>query len=392
VLSVISDKKVGVTSDNATVDYYVAEVLSQTDYYPFGMAMPGRTLSLAKGYRFGFNGKENDNEVKGEGNQQDYGMRIYDPRLGRFLSVDPLMNSYSMLTPYQFASNRPIDGIDLDGGEYVTYLVIITNKSKVVIQIANYMNMTADQIKEIHGMSEKNFYYQYSRTFGPEGRGIKYLYSIQQEDGSFIEDEFWIMKQPNRGKKGGTKRRWAVNGIYSGSGGPLLLGSNPAYPHIGLNSKGIKEINPYTYDLPAIDYSDLISEVHDIYQNQIIDYAGWLEDTRTNHPEDFIGTDRWLHARAKEWAKLNQTFRTMDINGRLASDESVERAAEMQEFFAAVLFYKNWKVKKLKEMNVDPYAAENQDKVNFDQWKPRFLQFKQKFYKKILSSAREETN
>lgn len=37
-------------------------------------------------YRYGFNGKENDNEVKGEGNQQDYGMRIYDPRLGKFLS------------------------------------------------------------------------------------------------------------------------------------------------------------------------------------------------------------------------------------------------------------------------------------------------------------------
>jgi hypothetical protein len=38
----------------------------------------------AGGYRFGFNGKENDNEVKGEGNQQDYGMRVYDTRLGRF--------------------------------------------------------------------------------------------------------------------------------------------------------------------------------------------------------------------------------------------------------------------------------------------------------------------
>ena len=72
-------------------------------------------------YRYGFNGKENDNEVKGTGNQQDYGFRIYDPRLGRFLSVDPLTPSYPMLTPYQFASNRPIDGIDLDGLEYLPY-------------------------------------------------------------------------------------------------------------------------------------------------------------------------------------------------------------------------------------------------------------------------------
>jgi RHS repeat-associated protein len=81
------------------------------------MAMPGRTLSLAKGYRFGFNGKENDNDVKGEGNQQDYGMRIYDPRLGRFLSTDPITDEYPELTPYQFASNTPIQAIDLDGLE-----------------------------------------------------------------------------------------------------------------------------------------------------------------------------------------------------------------------------------------------------------------------------------
>ncbi len=68
-------------------------------------------------YRYGFNGKENDNEVKGEGNQQDYGMRIYDPRVGRFLSVDPLTKGFAMLTPYQFASNGPIEAVDLDGLE-----------------------------------------------------------------------------------------------------------------------------------------------------------------------------------------------------------------------------------------------------------------------------------
>jgi hypothetical protein len=48
-------------------------------------------------------------------------MRIYDPRLGRFLSEDPITKKYPELTPYQFSSNRPIDGIDLDGLEYVKY-------------------------------------------------------------------------------------------------------------------------------------------------------------------------------------------------------------------------------------------------------------------------------
>jgi RHS repeat-associated protein len=81
------------------------------------MMMPGRKYSASGSYRYGFNGKENDNEVKGEGNQQDYGMRIYDPRLGKFLSVDPLTKAYPWYTPYQFAGNMPIWAVDLDGLE-----------------------------------------------------------------------------------------------------------------------------------------------------------------------------------------------------------------------------------------------------------------------------------
>ncbi|RFM25567.1 RHS repeat domain-containing protein, partial [Deminuibacter soli] len=117
VLATVSDRRQLVSLNNTTIDHYEPVLLSATDYYPFGMEMPGRVYSGGK-YRYGFNGKENDNEVKGEGNQQDYGMRIYAPRLGRFLSVDPLSPKYPELTPYQFASNRPIDGIDQDGLEY----------------------------------------------------------------------------------------------------------------------------------------------------------------------------------------------------------------------------------------------------------------------------------
>jgi len=58
-----------------------------------------------------------DNEVSGQGNQYDYGFRIYNPRLGKFLSVDPLTKSYPWYSPYQFAGNKPIIAIDLDGLE-----------------------------------------------------------------------------------------------------------------------------------------------------------------------------------------------------------------------------------------------------------------------------------
>jgi RHS repeat-associated protein len=116
VLSVISDKKVG-NDSSGSVNYYIAEVLSQKDYYPFGMGMPGRTFDVNVPYRYGFNGKENDNDVKGEGNQQDYGMRIYDPRLGKFLSVDPLSKLFPWNSPYAYCEGDPVNFIDLDGLE-----------------------------------------------------------------------------------------------------------------------------------------------------------------------------------------------------------------------------------------------------------------------------------
>ncbi|ATL49385.1 hypothetical protein COR50_20610 [Chitinophaga caeni] len=55
--------------------------------------------------------------MKREGNQQDCGMRVYDPRLGRFLSVDPLTSLYAFYSPYHFAGNTTINAIDLDGME-----------------------------------------------------------------------------------------------------------------------------------------------------------------------------------------------------------------------------------------------------------------------------------
>ena len=82
--------------------------------------MPGREYQ-AQPSRFGFNGKENDNDVKGFGNQQDYGMRVYDTRIGKFLSVDPLTKKFAWFSPYQFAGNNPNKFTDLDGAEPLDY-------------------------------------------------------------------------------------------------------------------------------------------------------------------------------------------------------------------------------------------------------------------------------
>jgi RHS repeat-associated protein len=91
--------------------FYIDSVL----VYRMDSAVVTDTLKI--GYRYAFNGKEKDDEVKDAGVQYDYGMRVFDARLGRFLSVDPLTKKFAMLTPFQFASNSPVFGIDLDGKE-----------------------------------------------------------------------------------------------------------------------------------------------------------------------------------------------------------------------------------------------------------------------------------
>jgi RHS repeat-associated protein len=140
VLVTLSDKKIQFDDDqDDEVNWYEPYVVSAQDYYPFGMLMPERQWSYGSGYRYGFNGKENDNEVKGNGVQYDYGFRIYDARIGKFLSVDPLTESYPWYTPYQFAGNKPIQFIDLDGLEEAlpkstSYKVVITNAKESVCQ------------------------------------------------------------------------------------------------------------------------------------------------------------------------------------------------------------------------------------------------------------------
>jgi RHS repeat-associated protein len=99
-------------------NYRLQEVLLYCDYNPFGMPMPGRK-SGSQPYRFSFQGQEKDDEIKGQGNSLNYEYRMHDPRIGRFFAVDPLAAKYPYNSPYAFSENRVIDGIELEGLEYV---------------------------------------------------------------------------------------------------------------------------------------------------------------------------------------------------------------------------------------------------------------------------------
>jgi len=73
------------------------------------------TFTYKPKYRYGFNGMERGDEMKGIGNSYDFGARLYDPRLGRWFSPDPMKNLLPGISAYSFGYNCPIVVIDPDG-------------------------------------------------------------------------------------------------------------------------------------------------------------------------------------------------------------------------------------------------------------------------------------
>jgi len=88
---------------------------SGLNYNPLGMLLVDRNWAAGSEYKYGFNGKESDDEIAGNNNTLDFGARIYDARLGRWLSTDPLMKEYAFASPYCFVLNTPLQAIDPDG-------------------------------------------------------------------------------------------------------------------------------------------------------------------------------------------------------------------------------------------------------------------------------------
>ncbi|HLW30441.1 MAG TPA: RHS repeat-associated core domain-containing protein, partial [Brumimicrobium sp.] len=130
VLEVVSDRKLPVNDGNGNIDYFLADVVSYSDYFPYGMQMPGKKqlrdldgngnpvyvpANGSDGYRYGFNGMERDDMVKGAGNSYTTEFRQYDPRVGRWLSIDPLFKNFPWQSPYVAYDNNPIVNNDPKG-------------------------------------------------------------------------------------------------------------------------------------------------------------------------------------------------------------------------------------------------------------------------------------
>jgi len=119
VLEVVSDRKLPVNDGNGNIDYFLADVVSYSDYYPGGMIMPGRSFNESE-YRYGAaNGQEKVDEISGSGNHYTAEYWEYDPRVVQRWNTDPVVKEWE--SPYACFNNNPILRVDPNGdnaGDY----------------------------------------------------------------------------------------------------------------------------------------------------------------------------------------------------------------------------------------------------------------------------------
>jgi RHS repeat-associated protein len=255
----------------ATINSY-----SVLDYYSFGSVLDNRNYN-SPNYRYGFNGKEKDDEVEGAGNEYDYGARINDPRLGRFMSVDPITGKYPELSPYQFASNRPIDGIDLDGLEYATFNIYVNKSTRTVTSIPPPLTD--------YGLKNK----------GTKGPGIQYNI-FDAGTGKLLSSDF----QKN------------AHGIYQGS-------NNPQLPNVGGNLNDLHD----DYTLEPVDQTDKIAKQHDkdFDEQHISGLTGVLDSRSTDANVKYI----------EEASKVVEKYKTKaedDVTHKPVTEETKNAAVE----------------------------------------------------------------
>ncbi|MCA1751482.1 MAG: RHS repeat-associated core domain-containing protein [Flavobacteriales bacterium] len=93
--------------DSLVVLQTSGNLVNREEFYPFGETSFG---GYAK-KRYRYNGKEKDEES----GLYNYGQRYYAPWLCRFVSVDPIAEDYPQLSSYNYAGNKPITSVDIEG-------------------------------------------------------------------------------------------------------------------------------------------------------------------------------------------------------------------------------------------------------------------------------------
>jgi hypothetical protein len=247
--------------------------------------------------------------------------RLEGEKHSRFLSVDPLSHSFANLTPYQYASNRPIDGIDLDGLEYIHFGVLLDKNNTVIkkVVLEDFRNYSEAELNKIH--HTKNFYKSYSAGFGAQGKGVLYTYFKQGENGQFIpfkSDNNWEVRQNTAFKE------LTRHGLYYGEGCVTVKG--PAFPTFA--GQGT-----YDFSLKPIDMVDALGKRHDM-EEDVRGFAGW------RHPQNIFADIKFVKGLEKYLDMAKNPDFVDPFTGKKPSEEAIAAANNAVTLFNGEIFEK----------------------------------------------------
>ncbi len=293
-------------------------IRNSTDYSPFGVELDGRTVSV-EGYRYGYQGSEKDNEFKGEGNSYTTEFRQLDPRLGRWMSVDPVFQPWQ--GSYSSMDNNPLifndfsgtqvlgdyynrngkylgnDGIN-DKQVYVADGVDKTKKGKLKFINAQRLNVTHSTFIKFAGVVDQESYGNMKESFA---LGTT-IVNASRNGGVSIES---LITNVNFTKAIATTNYMSF----------LKSPNNNKY---GISSA----INAFLYqagDKTAIDYSN----------GALLWEGGEFAAKGANqHKSKFYG----LVIPKNHWVQFNNFYKTTGKNS-LLKDYNVEKVASLSAYF-----------------------------------------------------------
>jgi len=255
--------------------------------------MPGRHGEADNSdYRYGYQGSEKDDEIKGKGNSINYKYRMHDPRLGRFFAVDPLYKRYPHNSPYAFSENRVIDGVELEGLEYHTFHIKIDKEgNRSLLKIESHRDNT-------------------KKGYGKLGEGIAYKYTYSVGGEEFSSTVF----EKNS------------HGIYQGS-------NNPEKRWEKQDGDGNY---PGFYEFAPIDEIDKAAKEHDLDYDKVhaVGFSGVLD-------EKTIEADNEYMKKAKIVLSKQENGEKDAVTGKLITHSTSTAASNGYNFFKIMSYFKS---------------------------------------------------
>ena len=152
----LTDHLGNVRAEFCAHDSGVPELVQQTDYYPFGLALRSDDYGCIRPNRKLYGGKElQDETLAGYTlNWYDFEARMYNPAIGRFLQTDRMQEKYYGTSPYAYCLNNPLKLVDLDGNDVQVFeqkdkkTGMVTVTFFVTMRVENHSQASLEDIND----------------------------------------------------------------------------------------------------------------------------------------------------------------------------------------------------------------------------------------------------